>query len=55
MIYKPYEYQQTAMQWIMDKPKCQVIKPAKINPLGSAHVTIAHCIINLAKALVKNL
>ena len=22
MIYKPYEYQQTAMQWIMDKPKC---------------------------------
>lgn len=22
MIYKPYEYQQTAMQWIIDKPKC---------------------------------
>lgn len=22
MIYRPYEYQQTAMQWILDKPKC---------------------------------
>ena len=22
MIYKPYEYQQTAMQWIIDKPRC---------------------------------
>lgn len=22
MIYKPYDYQRTAMQWIMDKPKC---------------------------------
>lgn len=22
MIYKPYEYQQTAMQWIIDKPHC---------------------------------
>lgn len=22
MIYKPYDYQRTAMQWIVDKPKC---------------------------------
>ena len=22
MIYRPYEYQQTAMQWIIDKPRC---------------------------------
>lgn len=22
MIYKPYDYQRTAMQWIIDKPKC---------------------------------
>ena len=22
MIYRPYEYQRTAMQWIIDKPKC---------------------------------
>lgn len=22
MIYKPYEYQRTAMQWIIEKPKC---------------------------------
>lgn len=22
MIYRPYEYQQTAMQWILDRPKC---------------------------------
>lgn len=22
MVYKPYEYQQTAMQWIIDKPRC---------------------------------
>ena len=22
MIYKPYEYQQTAMQWIIDNPRC---------------------------------
>lgn len=22
MIYRPYEYQRTAMQWILDKPKC---------------------------------
>ena len=22
MIYNPYEYQRTAMQWIIDKPKC---------------------------------
>lgn len=22
MIYKPYDYQSTAMQWIVDKPKC---------------------------------
>lgn len=22
MIYKPYEYQQTAMQWILDNPRC---------------------------------
>ena len=22
MIYRPYEYQRTAMQWIIDKPRC---------------------------------
>lgn len=22
MLYKPYEYQRTAMQWILDKPRC---------------------------------
>lgn len=22
MIYKPYEYQRTAMRWIIEKPKC---------------------------------
>ncbi|KGN98421.1 hypothetical protein HQ36_02060 [Porphyromonas gingivicanis] len=25
MIYKPYEYQQTATQWIIDKPKCGLL------------------------------
>ena len=24
MIYKPYDYQRTAMQWIVDKPKCDL-------------------------------
>ena len=24
MIYKPYEYQRTAMQWILDKPRCSL-------------------------------
>ena len=22
MIFRPYEYQSTAMQWIIDKPRC---------------------------------
>lgn len=22
MIYKPYDYQRTAMQWILDNPRC---------------------------------
>lgn len=54
MIYKPYEYQRTAMQWIIDKPQCGLFLDMGLGKTVSALTAIQQLIddCDISRALV---
>lgn len=54
MIYKPYDYQVTAMHWIMDKPKCGLFLDMGLGKTVSTLTALQHLIddCEVSKVLV---